>query len=126
MQAHGGWLAVTVFAALVGAGCGPEAQPASDQASGAASPPDALRDPHRFDCTSDAECRNACEYGAVNAAWLERAEKLAGFGECGGGCKNEISAPPRCEAGSCVAYQKDPNDRARTVRREACTRVEPR
>ncbi|HOX44484.1 MAG TPA: hypothetical protein PK668_12850 [Myxococcota bacterium] len=93
--------------------------PASPSAAGA------LRDPRRFDCRTDADCLNSCAWGAVAFAWYARAEGLPGFSECEDGCSNQVSAPPRCEAGGCVAYQRDPRDETRISPRPACTRVEP-
>jgi len=90
------------------------------------SPSSPLRDPHRFDCAADADCKNSCAYGAVNAAWYTRNEGHPEFRECQDGCANQISAPPRCEGGQCVAYQVDPRDPKHVSRRDHCTRVERR
>lgn len=82
-----------------------------------------LGDPHRFDCTADSDCVNSCAYGAVSAPWYARAQQTRGFIECVDGCNNQISEPPRCEAGGCVAYQHDPSDEAKKSPRPTCTRV---
>lgn len=83
-----------------------------------------LRDPHRFDCTTDSDCGNSCAYGAVNTGWYARAEVAPGFSECEDGCNNQISAPPRCESGSCVAYQADPQEETKISPRPSCTRID--
>jgi hypothetical protein len=83
-----------------------------------------LGDPRRFDCTADGDCVNSCAYGAVSSGWYARAQGDPGFSECEDGCSNQISEPPRCEAGGCVAYQHDPQDEAKTSPRPDCTRVE--
>ncbi|MBZ5715906.1 hypothetical protein [Nannocystis pusilla] len=140
MRAVRARLIMTVAAAFAAVGgCGPaaplprpppgsagEGHPRVDAASSGANAAikTALRDPHRFDCASDADCRNSCEHGAVNAAWYARAEALPGFSECEDGCDDQVAEPPRCEAGACVAYQSDPHDGSRVSRRDACTRVE--
>ena len=84
-----------------------------------------LSDPHRFDCKADADCENSCAYGAVSSAWYKRAEQTTGFNECQDGCNNQISEPPRCEAGGCVAYQHDPRDETKITPLPRCTRREP-
>lgn len=83
-----------------------------------------LRDPHRFDCVVDGDCVNTCGYGAVNAGWVARADKEPGFLACKDGCANQLAAPPRCEAGSCVAYQRDPSNAGLVSRVPGCTRKE--
>jgi hypothetical protein len=83
-----------------------------------------LTDPHRFDCASDSDCVNSCRYGAVHAGWYARATKAPGFQECEDGCNNQISAPPRCESGGCVAYQRDPRAAHKITPCSFCTRVE--
>ncbi len=90
----------------------------------ASAPNPVLRDPRRFDCKTDADCSNSCRWGAVSASWYARAEKQPDFQECHDGCANQISAPPRCEAGACVAYQVDPQDESKISQRPHCTRVE--
>ncbi len=82
----------------------------------------ALSDTTRFDCAADADCLNSCEHGAVNANWYRESEKLPGFVECEDGCSNQISAPPRCEGGTCVAYQFDPKDSSTITKSDYCTR----
>jgi len=82
-----------------------------------------LEDPRRFDCRADADCLNSCAWGAVSAAWYARAQQEPGFSECKDGCSNQISAPPRCESGGCVAYQRDPRGNAGITPRPSCTRV---
>jgi hypothetical protein len=77
-------------------------------------------DDTRFKCATDPECMNSCAYGAVNTAWYARQTNLR---ECQDGCANQIAAPPRCERGTCVAYQVDPSDRNRITRRDDCTQV---
>jgi hypothetical protein len=79
-------------------------------------------EPSRFSCKKDADCMNSCHHGAVNVTWYEREEALPGFIECEDGCANQVSAPPRCEVATCVAYQVDPRDEQRVSRRNECTR----
>ncbi len=83
-----------------------------------------LHDAHRFDCKTDNDCVNSCAYGAVGSAWYARAQKDPGFSECEDGCDNQVSAPPRCEKGGCVAYKRDPQNETRITPRPSCTRVE--
>ena len=105
-------------------------EPAAPPPSAAATVPRAsttgstLRDPRRFDCTTDADCTNSCRWGAVNAKWYAGAEKQPDFEECKDGCANQVTAPARCEAGGCVAYETDPRDQTKVSKRPHCTRVE--
>lgn len=80
-----------------------------------------LSDPARFVCEEAGQCVNSCGYGAVNAAWLARAETQPGFRACKDGCADQLAASPRCEARRCVAYRHDPHDERIVVRHEECT-----
>jgi len=122
---------------FIAAGCShsspaePSAPPLAPAPATAPAPPSApapapanvLTDPHRFDCQSDSDCLNSCQHGAVSATWYHRAESSPGFQECEDGCANQISAPPRCEQGGCVAYQRDPHDSSVVTRSDDCTRI---
>ncbi|MCB9564985.1 MAG: hypothetical protein H6708_31760 [Kofleriaceae bacterium] len=126
------WLLFGVAMAACRGGGAHDAPPAEvpGAAPGAAAVTDAAprvaADPARFDCAAAADCVNSCAYGAVSAAWYRAAETAPGFQECEDGCANQIAAPPRCEAGQCVAYQVDPHDSRRESPRPSCTRVSPR
>ena len=96
----------------------PVADEASDKAAASV-----LTDPHRFDCKIDTDCTNSCKHGAVSVTWYRKAETAPDFPECQDGCANQISAPPRCEDGGCVAYQVDPQDESVVTTRDYCTRV---
>jgi hypothetical protein len=91
----------------------------------AAPAPPPLRDPHRWDCKVDGDCVNSCRWGAVSAAWYQPASKRSDFQECEDGCANQVSAPPHCEAGGCVAYVEDPRGSKKLTKASDCTRVEP-
>ena len=64
----------------------------------------------RFDCDVDGDCRNSCQYGAINHTWYDR---------LGPGCKDGCSSKgmhARCIANACVAF--DHKDQ----RADDCTR----
>jgi len=120
--------------ALLVLGCSDSSTPSSQPKTPRQPPPAAaapggnaaasvLKDPHRFDCKVDADCMNSCEYGAVSATWYRAAEATPELHECEDGCANQISAPPRCEQGGCVAYQVDPHDESVVTKSDYCTRV---
>lgn len=73
--------------------------------------------PGQWDCTTDADCMNSCAAGAVNRQWYASANVQ----ECEDGCDNQVTASPRCESGSCVAYQEDPQVPGKFKRDEYCT-----
>lgn len=86
-----------------------------------APPPSPLADPHRWDCAKDSDCVNSCHWGAVNATWYRTSSQRPDFQECEDGCANQLSEAPRCESGSCVAYQSDPRDETKISRADDCT-----
>ena len=68
----------------------------------------------KWTCGGDGDCINSCSQGAVSKAWYD---KQAGtLIECLDGCNNQISGPPRCIDGQCVAFDD------KGARREHCTR----
>jgi hypothetical protein len=74
--------------------------------------------PGQWDCTTDADCMNSCAAGAVNRQWYASANVQ----ECEDGCDNQVTAAPRCESASCVAYQEDPHDPSKPpTRSDYCT-----
>jgi hypothetical protein len=74
----------------------------------------------RWACQSDDDCMNSCAHGAVNRSWY--LGNTGTFSECKDGCANQVSAPPRCIEGSCVAFQRDPRGPGKVTRRDGCTR----
>lgn len=105
-RAVGLLLALICGGALAVAGCGSEA-------TGAGAAP-ALPTDGRWSCATDADCINSCALGAVAGAWYRRHERS--FVECDDGCDNQISGPPRCIDGGCVAFDDQ------GARRDYCTR----
>ena len=66
-----------------------------------------------YACAVAADCVNSCSQGAVSKRWYE--ESFLGVPECDDGCNNQISDPPQCIEGSCVAFGQG-------KRRDHCTR----
>lgn len=58
--------------------------------------------PERVACKVDGDCMSSCGQGAVSTAWWKTA--FPGDEGCEDGCADADAAPPRCEAGRCVAY----------------------
>jgi hypothetical protein len=59
----------------------------------------------RWGCAVDGDCVNSCGLGAVNRHWF--AAEYPQGDTCEDGCANQISAPPRCIDGGCVAFDVD-------------------
>ena len=81
---------------------------------------DAGPDPVRWECNADSDCMNSCALGAVNAGWY--ATHAGSFVDCLDGCANQLSAPPRCVDGSCVAFQHEPSNSSVVRQHDHCTR----
>ncbi|MBL8721274.1 MAG: hypothetical protein JNL79_35135 [Myxococcales bacterium] len=73
----------------------------------------------RWACSVATDCVNACREGAVNRVWFD----LHGR-HCADGCANQLAAPPRCIAGRCVAFARDPKDPKLVTRNDHCTACE--
>ena len=80
-------------------------------------PPKPAPAPTQWGCATDADCMNSCAVGAVNRQWYA----AANVQECEDGCDNQVTAAPRCESGSCVAYQEDPQVPGKFTRNDYCT-----
>jgi hypothetical protein len=94
----------------------PDAPP--DVGAGAGAAVDAApATPGRFDCAADGDCLSSCALGAVNKAWYEA--KLPWGETCQDGCANAAMGAPRCEQGTCVAYQRDGKRADDCTRRDA-------
>lgn len=108
-------LAAPVILAGACDGPGPRKRPSGPAAEQMAARPAAARPagPDKWACHADADCLNSCKHGAVSRAWYRAQARLV---ECLDGCANQISGPPRCVEGSCVAFDH------RGERREYCTR----
>lgn len=121
---------VIVSAAVVSAGCPNRTKPSASEGNVATPgktvqpqkvPPRRAADlgeKGKWDCTKDTECLNSCSQGAVNRAWYQAHPKQ--INECEDGCDNQISGPPRCLDGQCVAFDN------KGKRRPFCTRKPPR
>ena len=99
---------LAIAIALSASGCGERDAP---------SPAPRPSVPDRWTCTSDADCLNSCRWGAVSRAWYDPNQR-----ECKDGCNDQLSAPPRCLDGGCVAFWHDPHDERRIIPRDECTR----
>jgi hypothetical protein len=118
------WLALAIVVIL---GCsssssptpGPSPGPRPSPSPGPSPKQNPRTDPGRWACATDKDCINSCAAGAVNAAWYATAH----VEECEDGCDNQVTAAPRCIAGSCVAFQEDPHDPdpAKAIRNDYCT-----
>lgn len=53
-------------------------------------------------CNSPTDCMSSCRYGAVNKTWYGFAERH----ECKDGCAGKGTEVPRCEKGTCTAYNR--------------------
>jgi hypothetical protein len=74
----------------------------------------------RWTCHVDADCMNSCALGAVNRGWYATHGKA--FVECQDGCDNQVTAPPSCLEGVCVAFQHNPSKPSEVRRNDFCTR----
>ena len=90
------------------------AMPACGSQDEGKDPNAALPTAGKWDCAEDGDCMNSCKMGAVSKAWYDgQAGTLV---ECDDGCNNQISGPPRCIDGGCVAFDN------KGARRDYCTR----
>lgn len=69
-------------------------------------------------CEKDTDCKNSCQYGAVNKTWYESEQK--NITECSDGCASVVSAEPKCENKVCVAYMQDPSS-GKLFKNDDCT-----
>lgn len=82
-----------------------------------APPPSAPSTPGKWNCAADGDCMNSCRLGAINRTWYKA--NLKNIVECMDGCNNQISGPPRCVKGGCVAFDNKGKKRVYCTRKAA-------